>query len=54
MGRFVRFDLASLLDPKFEPSPSDPVDAIGVDPALADGRYDAWVAGGSKHQGIQQ
>jgi isopenicillin-N N-acyltransferase like protein len=54
MGRFVRFDLQKLLDPNFEPSASDPVDAISEDPALDDGRYKAWVDGGSKHPGIQK
>ncbi len=54
MGRFVRFDLASLLDPAFEPRADDPVDAIAEDPALTDGRYRAWVEAGSKHQGVKQ
>ena len=54
MGRFVRFDLQRLLDPAFEPSVDDAVDAIAPDPALTDGRYDDWVAAGSKHQGLKQ
>jgi hypothetical protein len=49
----VRFDLAKLLDPAFEPvAPAGgSVDAIGADPILGDGRYDAWVRAGSPHAG---
>jgi len=52
MGRFVRFDLAHLLDPSFEPTADEPVTSIAEDPALTDGTYDAWVKAGSKHPGI--
>jgi isopenicillin-N N-acyltransferase-like protein len=58
MGRFVKFDLEKLLAPDFNPKDAegddDPVEAIPADPTLLDGRYDAWVKAGSKHQGVQK
>ena len=48
-GRFVRFDLARLLDPAFEPSGPEPLVTIAPDPILTDGRFDAWTASGSPH-----
>ncbi len=53
MGRFVRFDLAHLLDAAYEPA-DEPVDAIAEDSMLDDGTYDAWVKAGSKHPGISK
>jgi hypothetical protein len=50
-GRYVRFDVGKLMDPAFEPRPSDPVEAVGPDPIMGDGRYDAWVRAGSPHRG---
>jgi hypothetical protein len=50
-GRYVRFDVGKLLDPAFEPSMTDPVEALGPDPIVGDGRYDAWVRAGSPHRG---
>ena len=48
------FHLKALLDSAYSPSESDPVESIAEDPVLADGSYDAWVKGGSKHPGIQK
>lgn len=50
VGRYVRFDLARLLDPRYEPEPEITVDALPADPIAADGRYDAWLRAGSPHQ----
>jgi len=54
MGRFVRFDLGKLLDPSYEPSADEAIDALPEDPLLEDGSYDAWVKAGEKHEGIAQ
>lgn len=54
MGRFVRFDLGKLLDPSYEPSADEAIDALPEDPLLGDGSYDAWVKAGEKHEGIAQ
>lgn len=51
MGRFIRFDLGTLLDPNYEPT-DEPIEEIPEDPLLGDGSYDAWVKAGSKHDGI--
>jgi len=51
MGRFIRFDLKTLLDPKYEPKDGEPFDTIDEDPAMKDGSYDAWVKAGEKHTG---
>ncbi|MEO7331439.1 MAG: C45 family peptidase [Minicystis sp.] len=51
VGRYLRFDLARLLDPAFTPSPADPIGEIPADPILNDGAYQAWIAAGSPHKG---
>jgi hypothetical protein len=53
VGRYVRFDLARLLAPAFEPLPALDAssDAVAADAILGDGRYDAWVRAGSPHDG---
>jgi hypothetical protein len=51
VGRYLRFDLAKLLDPSFTPEKSDPVVAIAPDPIQADGRYDDWIRRGAPHGG---
>jgi hypothetical protein len=51
-GRFVRFDLARLLDPAYDPrADAAPVEAVPEDPILASGAYDAWVRAGAPHGG---
>jgi hypothetical protein len=53
-GRFLRFNLARLLDPAFEPDASEgEPSAIPEDAIFKDGTYDAWVRAGSKHGGEQ-
>jgi isopenicillin-N N-acyltransferase-like protein len=53
-GRFVEFDLAELLDLSYSPpETSEPVEALPADPIVADGRFQAWVAGGSIHPGVE-
>jgi isopenicillin-N N-acyltransferase like protein len=52
-GRYLRFDLARLLDPAFVPSASDPLLTLPEDAILTDGRYDAWLRSGSPHKGEQ-
>jgi isopenicillin-N N-acyltransferase-like protein len=54
LGRFIRFDLARILDGRFPPSEAEPVRAIPCDAALTDGRYAAWLAAGAKHPGISK
>ncbi|WP_437645554.1 C45 family autoproteolytic acyltransferase/hydolase [Sorangium sp. So ce362] len=51
-GRFLRFDLARLLDPTFDPAldPAEPV-ALPEDPLLTSGDYAAWERAGSPHTG---
>lgn len=51
VGRFLRFDLARLLDPSFEPRPDDEVVAIPEDEILTNGAYDAWLRAGAQHGG---
>jgi hypothetical protein len=55
IGRFVRFDLARLLDPAFEAATDNQEDgaAISEDVILKDGTYDAWLRAGAKHGGEQ-
>jgi isopenicillin-N N-acyltransferase-like protein len=53
-GRFVRFDLAALLDPSFDPEREVPDAAAGALPPDAiwnDGSYERWEAAGSPHGG---
>ena len=52
-GRYLRFDLAALLDPAFTPKPDDPIGTLPQDDIMNDGRYDAWVRQGSSHKGEQ-
>lgn len=51
VGRYIRFDLAKLLDPSYEPQRDEAIEAVAEDPIRADGRYDAWVREGSPHRG---
>ncbi len=51
VGRYLRFDLAKLLDPAFEPAAADPVVALAEDEILRSGAYDAWVRAGAPHKG---
>jgi isopenicillin-N N-acyltransferase like protein len=59
LGRFLRFDLARLLDPAFEPAADPQADnqedgsAISEDAILKDGTYEAWLRAGAKHGGEQ-
>ncbi|MFP6684000.1 MAG: C45 family peptidase [Polyangiaceae bacterium] len=48
-GRFVRFDLSKLLNPRYRPSGPPRVETIEADPILRDGRYDAWKQAGGQH-----
>ncbi len=50
-GRYLRFDLARLLDPAFTPKSDDPISSLPEDDIMKDGRYDAWVRQGSTHKG---
>ena len=52
-GRYVRFDLAKLLDPAFTPKSDDVISTLPEDDIMKDGRYDAWVRKGSSHKGEQ-
>ena len=49
VGRYLRFDLARLLEEGFTPSKDEPVVAIGGDPIGSSGDYAAWVRAGSPH-----
>ncbi|KYF80112.1 hypothetical protein BE17_47500 [Sorangium cellulosum] len=51
-GRFLRFDLARLLDPAFDPArdTAEPK-ALPEDPLLTRGDYAAWERAGSPHPG---
>lgn len=49
VGRYLRFDLKTLLDPGFMPHKDDPIVAIPPDPILTSGAYEAWVRAGSPH-----
>ncbi|MGK3985656.1 C45 family peptidase [Sorangium sp. So ce136] len=51
-GRFLRFDLARLLDPAFDPArdTAEP-EALPEDPLLTRGDYAAWERAGSPHPG---
>lgn len=51
VGRFLRFDVGRLLDPAFEPSPSDEIQAVGEDEIAPSGAYEEWVKSGSHHTG---
>lgn len=52
-GRFVRFDLARLFDPRYEPSVEEPLVTLPPDAIFTDGRYGAWENAGSPHRGEQ-
>jgi hypothetical protein len=54
VGRFLRFDLARLLDPAFEPEQDlDEPASLPEDPILRDGTFEAWQRAGAKHSGEQ-
>ncbi len=54
VGRFLRFDLARLLDPAFDPGQdAEEPAAISEDPILRDGTFEAWQRAGAKHSGEQ-
>lgn len=50
-GRFVRFDLRSLLDRSGAPGDDASVVTLPADPLLTDGRFEAWKAAGEPHGG---
>jgi hypothetical protein len=49
VGRYLRFDLAKLLEPTFDPRHDEPVEALPADEIQRDGRYESWVRAGSAH-----
>jgi hypothetical protein len=51
VGRFVRFDLWRLLDPRYDPAGDLAVPTLPADPIGASGAYDAWLRAGSPHGG---
>src|SRR5690606_25763133 len=53
VGRYVRFDLRTLLDPSYRPKGTPRVDSLPPDDIVGDGQYDAWVAAGSPHEGAE-
>jgi hypothetical protein len=53
VGRFLRFDLARLLSPAFEPEEGEEVVAIAEDAILKDGTYNTWLRAGAPHGGEQ-
>jgi len=50
LGRFVRFDLARLLDPTYEPA-DEPLVTLPEDPLVRSPKYDAWKQAGEPHHG---
>lgn len=50
LGRFIRFDLARLLDPTYQPV-EEPLVTVSEDPLYRLPAYEAWKQGGAKHQG---
>ncbi len=50
LGRFIRFDLARLLDPKYEPQ-NEPLVVLPEDPVFRSPAYEAWKKAGEQHQG---
>jgi hypothetical protein len=54
-GRYIRFDLAELLDPAFNPELEDTlnIDTLPEDDIMKNGRYNSWVRNGSSHKGEQ-
>ena len=53
LGRFLRFDLARLLDRAHEPRGDDPLVEIPADPAYVDGTYQRWLEAGGRHDGAE-
>jgi len=53
LGRFIRFDLARLLDPKYEPQ-EEPLVTLPEDPLYRSPTYDAWKQAGEQHHGENQ
>jgi hypothetical protein len=53
LGRYVRFDLGRLLDPRFEPAGPEQPEVVAADPILDDGRYQAWIDRGRSHEGAE-
>lgn len=52
-GRYVRFDLRELLAKGHGPRGPASVETLPVDDITADGRYDAWVGSGARHEGAE-
>jgi len=53
LGRFLRFDVARLLDPSYEPKDNEPLITLPEDPLLRSPDYDVWLKAGSPHHGEQ-
>lgn len=50
LGRFIRFDLARLLDPAYEPQ-DEPLVTLPEDPVYRSPTYEAWKRAGAQHHG---
>jgi hypothetical protein len=50
LGRFIRFDIGRLLDPKYEPQ-EEPLVTLPEDPLYRSPKYDAWKQAGEQHTG---
>ncbi len=53
LGRFIRFDLARLLDPKYEPQ-EEPLVTLPEDPVYRSPKYGEWEKSGEQHHGENQ
>lgn len=53
LGRFLRFNLAALLEIEHEPRGDDPVVELPADPAYLDGTYQRWLEAGGRHDGAE-
>jgi isopenicillin-N N-acyltransferase like protein len=53
LGRFLRFDLAALLELEHEPRGDEPLVEIPADAAYIDGTYQRWLEAGGRHDGAE-
>lgn len=51
LGRFIRFDLARLLDPKYDPNHDEPLVTLPEDPVLGSPAFETWKQAGAQHPG---
>ena len=52
-GRYLAFDVGTLLEPSYRPTSPEPIETIAADEVLSSGRYQTWLDSGAPRPGAE-